>query len=499
MKNTTQVAMLTLFAIVFMSMVIDLNNLFNYENQNIPSYITKDNTPLDNPISDEGATLGRVLFYDKNLSTDNTISCGSCHKQEFAFSDDNQFSTGVNGSTRRHSMRLINMRFAEDTLVRWDRTANSLEQQMTIPVKDLDEMGYSGTAGEPSFNDLINKLDTLPYYKPLFNATFGDTLITEERIQKALAQFVRSIQSFDSKYDMGRAQVNSDLDDFPNFTNQENFGKSLFMENFNYEIVNVIDSTGMGPNQNFQEYTVAQRISGGFNCASCHRPPEFDIDPASLNNGIITGNPAAGIPFDVSITRSPTLRDLIQANNITNGPMFHSGEAVGFAFINAHYEFKALDPNNTNLDPRLAPEGYPQFLGTAATGMTEPEVIAMVTFIRTLAGQDVYTNEKWSDPFDENGNITVIGGEISSTNDFDKVENDFEIFPNPIVSHFTLSGDLNLSKIEIINSVGQLIRTVNNFDPNTMVDISTLPKGTYFVKLFLKDKNQTEIHKIIKN
>ena len=63
---------------------IDLNNLYQYANQTKPAYITKDNTG-NNPVIDAKATIGRVLFYDKNMSIDNSISCASCHKQEFAF------------------------------------------------------------------------------------------------------------------------------------------------------------------------------------------------------------------------------------------------------------------------------------------------------------------------------------------------------------------------------------------------------------------------------
>ena len=83
--------------LLLVSSTIDLNDLFNYSEQAIPNYISKDNTPLNNEITDAGATLGRVLFYDKNLSTDNTIACASCHKQEFAFGDTALVSTGVAG------------------------------------------------------------------------------------------------------------------------------------------------------------------------------------------------------------------------------------------------------------------------------------------------------------------------------------------------------------------------------------------------------------------
>ena len=85
---------------------IDLENLANYANQPIPDYITIDNT-AGNPITDKGATLGRVLFYDKKLSSNNTISCSSCHKQSLAFGDNAVASNGVNGTTTRHSMRLV--------------------------------------------------------------------------------------------------------------------------------------------------------------------------------------------------------------------------------------------------------------------------------------------------------------------------------------------------------------------------------------------------------
>ncbi|WP_396161833.1 cytochrome c peroxidase, partial [Flavobacterium sp.] len=119
---------------------LDLNNLANYGNQTVPPYITKDNSQ-GNSITDKGATLGRVLFYDKNLSSNNTISCSSCHKQEFAFSDTNVASSGVNGTTGRHSMRLINSRFATETKFFWNERALNLETQTTMPIKDHGEMG----------------------------------------------------------------------------------------------------------------------------------------------------------------------------------------------------------------------------------------------------------------------------------------------------------------------------------------------------------------------
>ena len=137
---------------------IDPQSLSNYANQSKPQYITRDNTG-SNTITDKKATLGRVLFYDKNLSIDNSISCGSCHKQEFAFSDTALASRGVAGGfTGRHSMRLINGRFATEAKFFWDERAPSLEFQTTQPVQDHAEMGFSGQNGRPNIAALLDKI-----------------------------------------------------------------------------------------------------------------------------------------------------------------------------------------------------------------------------------------------------------------------------------------------------------------------------------------------------
>lgn len=201
--------------------------LENYAAQGKPAYVNKDNTGA-NAIMDKAATLGRVLFYDKNLSTNNTVACASCHKQEFAFGDTAISSLGVeNGRTERHSMRLINTRYANEAKFFWNERAASLETQTTMPIVDHLEMGFSGQTGRGNITSLITKLNGIGYYKDLFTLAYGDATITEARMQTALAQFIRSIQSFDSKYDIGRAQVGNDAAPFPNFTAQENAGKAL--------------------------------------------------------------------------------------------------------------------------------------------------------------------------------------------------------------------------------------------------------------------------------
>jgi cytochrome c peroxidase len=351
---------------------VDFNALPNYANQDIPNYITKDNTPASNPITDQGAILGRILFYDTNLSSDNTVACASCHVQSEAFGDANTASTGINGSKARHSMRLVNNRFANGNAFFWDKRAATLEIQTTQPIQDHIEMGFSGEDGDLSFDDLIVKLENIPYYSVLFSNAFGTETITEDRIQQVLAQFVRSIQSFDSKYDEGRMLVANNNQPFPNFSALENSGKNLFTQ------PPVFNNTGM-------------RINGGVGCAGCHQAPEFDVDPNSLNNGVI--GTIGQLGTDLTNTRSPSLRDLVKQNGTTNGGFMHNGAFEELIEVVNHYN--EIDPTgNNNLDPRLRPGGNAQQLN-----MNLDEKNALVAFMETLTGEDIYTNPKWSNPF----------------------------------------------------------------------------------------------------
>lgn len=351
---------------------INLNNLANFSTQVKPLYITKDNFGR-NSLSDSKATLGRVLFYDKSLSINNTISCSSCHKQEFAFGDSALVSRGVlGGITQRHSMRLVNARFAIESKFFWNERAASLEQQTTQPIRDHAEMGFSGIEGRPGMNELLVKLTGIGYYNELFKFVYNDQNITETRLQECLAHFVRSIQSFDSKYDAGRAQVANDNQNFPNFTAAENLGKNLFIS------PPVFDGN-------------SSRIAGGAGCNGCHNAPEFDIDPNSRNNGItgIINNPNGK---DLVNTRSPSLRDVTRAGGNVNGPLMHTGIPNLRAVINHYQNINA--GQNVNLDPRLAPNGIGQKLN-----LTPNESNAIIAFLETLSGTKLYNDQKWSNPF----------------------------------------------------------------------------------------------------
>ena len=178
---------------------------YRYSLLNLPSHFNQpaalrfDNTPADNPVTDHGATLGRVLFYDTRLSANNTISCGSCHVQSHAFVDPNRFSKGFKGGlTDRHAMNLVNLRYHPRAGSSGTSGAATSKRWCCCRSQNSLEMGQ----------DLLKLPGILarePRYAELFRQAFGDPEITHDRIALALAQFLRAMVSYQSKYDEGRA------------------------------------------------------------------------------------------------------------------------------------------------------------------------------------------------------------------------------------------------------------------------------------------------------
>ncbi len=166
-------------------------------------------------ITQWGATLGRVLFYDKKLSLNNTVSCGSCHHQDKGFADGLQFSTGFEGRvTTRNSMAIVNPILQNNLF--WDSRSKTIHDLSLQPVQNHIEMGME------NLDRLVEKIEKTDYYKPLFEKAFGTDVVTPENISKALSQFVGSITSNRSKFDKGLTN------NFNEFTELEKLGKEIF-------------------------------------------------------------------------------------------------------------------------------------------------------------------------------------------------------------------------------------------------------------------------------
>jgi cytochrome c peroxidase len=168
----------------------------------------------DYPVStnDKLATLGRVLFYDKSLSLNNTISCGSCHQQSRAFCDNFAVSTGLeDGKTARNTPSI----FAKQGKMFWDGRAAEMEDLVLRPIKNHVEMKFS------NIQQLCRKLEGISYYPTLFQKAFGSSGIDSVRLKKALAEFLRNFQFANTKFaaSMMSPQILSD---------REREGKDLF-------------------------------------------------------------------------------------------------------------------------------------------------------------------------------------------------------------------------------------------------------------------------------
>lgn len=338
--------------------------LSNYAQPSLPAHLLtqqirgQDNTPANNATTNAGATLGRVLFYDKRLSANNTISCSSCHQPEHGFSDPRRFSVGFNGGlTGRNSMGLTNNRYYLRGHYFWDERAATLEDQVLLPIQNTTEMGL--TLGE-----LVTKVSAEPYYQTLFTSAYGDSSITSNRISRSLAQFVRSIVSGNSKYDAG-VPVG-----FTNFTQQENQGRQIFT----------------GP-------------EGG--CSACHGSDNFVPGPNIFNNGL--ENPyvdkgvgeVSGLAADEGLFKVPSLRNI----QLT-APYMHDGRFATLEEVVEFYNSGVV--NHPNLSPQLrlppGPPGSPP-PPPRRLNLSPDQKTALVAFLKTLTDTSVTTDPKFSDPF----------------------------------------------------------------------------------------------------
>lgn len=343
---------------------IDFAKVAHYAAPPLPVYFAgvataPDRTPLSPAAADRVATLGRVLFYDLRLSTNNKASCAACHQQAYGFTDPMRFSNGISNAaiTDFHAMRLANLRYWQPGTTFWDRRSASVEAQASQPFHSLVEMGWGGVAGE--FDALIRKMEATAFYPDLFAWAFGSRTITEPRIQQALARFVRAMVSSASKWDTGYAQVFSPaapgraLDvDLPNFTAQENRGRHLFM---------------------------APVEQGGAGCASCHVPPTFALAADARSNGLDPG--------EKRLFKAPSVR-----NVALTGPYMHDGRFAMLAEVIAFYDHGVQD--GPALDPRLRRGGRPRQLGLSA-----PDQAALVAFLTTLNDPVLTTDPRFANPF----------------------------------------------------------------------------------------------------
>jgi cytochrome c peroxidase len=305
-----------------------------------------DNMPTTNPTTDAGATLGRVLFYDRRLSVNDRVACASCHVQALAFSDTARLSRGfAGGLTGRHSMALGNARWYQPARFFWDERAATLEDQVLRPIQDATEMGLT-------LEQLVAKVEATPFYAPLFAAAFGTSDVSSDRISRALAQFVRSLVTANAKFDQAFA-TGGGAPNFGVLTAQEQLGQALY--------------------------------AGRAGCARCHGTNAVITDQAR-NTGLDATIVDAGAGN--GRFKAPSLRNIA-----VRAPYMHDGRFRSLEEVVDFYNTGVQ--NNPGLDQRLrGRDGQPQRLG-----LSRDERDAIVAFMKTFTDTAFLTDPRFGSPF----------------------------------------------------------------------------------------------------
>jgi cytochrome c peroxidase len=322
--------------------------------------------PKNNSLTYKGIALGRMLFYEKKLSGDNTISCATCHQQSKAFTDGLAFAKGVSNRQREvGSMSLSNLLWTRK--FNWTGNANSLEEQVLMPIQHANEMNQN-------IDTLLKELQESTLYRSKFKEAFGNEIITKENIAKALSQFLRTLISSNSKYDRylrGEYQP----------TDSELRGINLW------------------------QHPYPQRNIRGANCGDCHKlhitagaPNDFegfhnnglDTD-ATLKDGLmnVTKNPS-----DKGKFKAPTLRNI----SLT-APYMHDGRFQTLEEVIEHYDSHIQ--LSTTLDPLILEATNLLFVpqGKVQLALTPQEKKDLIAFLNMLTDESFIQNKEFSNPF----------------------------------------------------------------------------------------------------
>ena len=313
--------------------------------------------PADNPLTEQGVELGRMLFYETMLSKDGSQSCASCHNLSDGFSDTLQFSIGVEKMEgKRQAMPIFNMAYHTNDFF-WDGRAELLRDQSLKPIEDPLEMNET-------LENIVAKLSDTPLYKDQFTRVFGSDEITSEKMSLAMEQFMLSVISKDSKYDKFLAGELS-------LTESEERGRMLFETEYN---------------PFFPEFS-------GADCLHCHSGFNFENDEY-MNNGLDTDADITDTgrekvtmnPMDRAKFKVPSLRNI----EVTP-PYMHDGRFNTLEEVVDHY----------NSGIKLSASLDPAIRNTEETGLflTEQDKADLVNFLKTLTDETFLNNNAYKSPF----------------------------------------------------------------------------------------------------
>lgn len=291
--------------------------------------------PEDNPYSAKKAELGKILYFDKRLSTDGSVSCASCHAPEEGFAKNEALSPGIQGQLgTRNAPTVINTAYQKHQF--WDGRASSLEEQCKGPIANVKEMTDAKTQ-EEAYKACEECLYKIEGYKKLFKEAFGSDKCSIQDICLAIATFERTVLSGNSAYDRYMAGDKTAM------TEQQIFGLKVFKK---------------------------------ANCNACHGGFNF-TDGRFMNIGIGMDKPNPDLGryeitknfLDKGAFKTPTLRDASK-----NYPYMHDGSLKTLEDVVDYYDKGGIP--NQNLSPLIRP-----------LHLTQEEKAALVSFLKALDGQ----------------------------------------------------------------------------------------------------------------
>jgi cytochrome c peroxidase len=314
-----------------------------------------DTQPSDNRTTNAGATLGRVLFYDKRLSITNTIACASCHEQNHGFASAQRFDSGVLGvPLARNSMALANVRYSNHDVWFSDmRVGPELRNLIFVPIDKHDELGMA-------LSSIETKLADVSFYAPLFNAAFGTPDITRERIAAALAQFLQALISYRSEADLAlNPMTNDPSNPATTFDAQEMEGLQIYRE----------------------QCAICHEERAGTNI--WHANNGLDVTPTDLGTVV----PALQRDGALGVFRAASLRNIA-----VSGPYMHDGRFTTLRQVIDQYDHDIKD--SIHLDGILR-----RASGPVQMNLSDTQKTALEAFLNTFTDTAFLTDPKFSDPF----------------------------------------------------------------------------------------------------
>lgn len=293
----------------FSAGAVDKKPLFPTDGPTIPRGLVPIIWPSDNPYTPAKAELGWLLFFDKRLSIDGTVSCATCHDPKFAFTDGAAVSTGIRGQKGgRSAPTVINRAYSVEQF--WDGRAATFEEQAKGPIANPIEMGHTHEA-------VIKALSAIPGYRERFRKVFGKDEVTIDEVAKAITTFERTVLSGNSPYDRFKAGDQKAL------TPEQQEGMKVFFSN-------------------------------NARCDSCHEGINFTNGKfANIGIGMDRPQPDLGRfnvtkrEADKGAFKTPTLREIVQT-----GPYMHDGSMKTLEEVVEHYDKGGIKNNWLHQDVR---------------------------------------------------------------------------------------------------------------------------------------------------